>query len=303
LLDRLSSTGDGVSDAAGAVWDGAADVAKDAGNFLSQANKDYALVERGFGALTVAGGAAEIALGTVGILAPEPLTTAAGLVGAAHGIDTTLAGLEQIRTGELQQTVTEQLVTSGAQSLGASDATAENIGLGVDIGVSLLNPANLARHGVRAGAEGLGKESAQRVATGSADEITTKLSATLGNSIPDDALRIPKSLGAAAVITTRSRIKDNPYAVRLANKLGGSAQRDVDNLLSQLGAGNANPGKGTTALGGGFFELRGNNAGRVIVKQESAGSFDIVGKFQAHVRGDKANSATIQRLINDYKNL
>lgn len=61
-----------------------------------------------------------------------------------------------------------------------------------------------------------------------------------------------------------------------------------------------NPGIGTRALGNGFYELRGANAGRVIVKQTSAGSFDIVGKFQGHVRGDAANSSIIQRFISDY---
>ncbi len=74
----------------------------------------------------------------------------------------------------------------------------------------------------------------------------------------------------------------------------------VDNLLSALREGNINPGIGTRGLGKGFYELRGANAGRVIVKQAQPGTFDIVGKFQGHVRGDAANSAIIERLINDY---
>ena len=111
------------------------------------------------------------------------------------------------------------------------------------------------------------------------------------------ALRLPQSLSAAVNITTRSRIKDNPFAVRLAQSLSQGAQRDVDNLLSALRAGNANPGIGTRALGNSFFELRGRNAGRVIIKQTSSGSFDIIGKFQGHARGDAANSAIIQKLI------
>ena len=85
--------------------------------------------------------------------------------------------------------------------------------------------------------------------------------------------------------------------------MSGAAQRDVDNLLGQLRAGNANPGIGTRSLSDGFFELRGKNAGRVIVKQTSSGTFDVVGKFQGHVRGDAANSATIQRLISDFNKL
>lgn len=89
-------------------------------------------------------------------------------------------------------------------------------------------------------------------------------------------------------------------AVRQAQSLGQQAQRDVNSLLDALRAGNANPGIGTRALGNGFLELRGANAGRVIVKETSSGAFDIVGKFQGHVRGDAGNSTVIQRLINDY---
>jgi hypothetical protein len=38
----------------------------------------------------------------------------------------------------------------------------------------------------------------------------------------------------------------------------------------------------------------------VIVKQTGSASFEIVGKFQAHVRGATANSRIIQRLISEY---
>jgi hypothetical protein len=81
--------------------------------------------------------------------------------------------------------------------------------------------------------------------------------------------------------------------------MGEAAQRDVDALVSALRGGNANPGIGTRNLGGGFFELRGRNAGRVIVRRTGTNSFDIVGKFQGHVRGDAANSQIIRRLIEE----
>jgi hypothetical protein len=111
---------------------------------------------------------------------------------------------------------------------------------------------------------------------------------------------VGRSLSAAADITTRSMIGRSSYATRLAQGLSQQAQRDVDKLLSAVRAGNTNPGIGTRALGNGFFELRGANAGRVIIKQTSNNAFDIVGKFQGHVRGDVANSAIIQRLMSDY---
>lgn len=114
-------------------------------------------------------------------------------------------------------------------------------------------------------------------------------------------IRIPRSLGAAAVpVALRSKIGKSRYAVRLAESMSEQAQRDVDSLLAQLASGNVNPGIGTNTLGRGFFELRGSNAGRVIVRQTSAGEFDIVGKFQGHVRGDAENGRIINRLIDDY---
>jgi RHS repeat-associated protein len=112
---------------------------------------------------------------------------------------------------------------------------------------------------------------------------------------------LPRSLGAAANITLRSRIKESTYAIRLAQELGEAAQQDVNHLTRALLNGNMNPGIGTRALGKGFFELRGAHAGRVIIKQTGAGSFDIVGKFQAHVRGDVANSRMIQRLMDAFE--
>lgn len=53
-------------------------------------------------------------------------------------------------------------------------------------------------------------------------------------------------------------------------------------------------------LGDRFVELRGANAGRVIIKQTGASSFDIVGKFQGHVPGDNANGAIIKTLMKKY---
>jgi hypothetical protein len=113
-------------------------------------------------------------------------------------------------------------------------------------------------------------------------------------------LVLPRSLGAKGVINVESKIKNSPYAIRQAEALGQHAQKDVDNLLVQLANGNANPGIGTRALGNGFFELRGRNAGRVIIKQIDDHNYDIVGKFQEHAMGDAANSNVINRLMGEY---
>jgi len=127
------------------------------------------------------------------------------------------------------------------------------------------------------------------------------LRSSRSRNVPGGLPHLPRSVGAAAgEIQLTSRIGGSRFAVRQAERLGQAVQRDVDNLVAALRAGNINPGIGTRALGNNFFELRGANAGRVIVKKTGAGSFDIVGKFQGHARGDAANSAIIQRLISDY---
>ena len=122
----------------------------------------------------------------------------------------------------------------------------------------------------------------------------------LGDKLRGGPPSAPQPLGADAVIETTSAVGRSSYATRLAQGMSEAAQRNVDNLLTQFRGGNMNPGIGTRQLGGGFFELRGANAGRVIVKQVSAGVYDIVGKFQAHALGDAANSKLVRRLIDEY---
>ncbi|MEM9584736.1 MAG: hypothetical protein AAGA08_16620, partial [Pseudomonadota bacterium] len=125
---------------------------------------------------------------------------------------------------------------------------------------------------------------------------------SLARNAASSAARIPGAIGAAPNIRILSRISDSPFAVRQAQALSQQAQRDVDNLVAQLKAGNLTAGIGPRQLGDGFVELRGRNAGRVIVKQTSATEFTVVGKFQAHVRGDAQNSRIIQRLIEEFDN-
>jgi hypothetical protein len=54
-------------------------------------------------------------------------------------------------------------------------------------------------------------------------------------------------------------------------------------------------------LGNGYYELLGANGGCVIVTETGLNSWNIVGKFQGHVRGDAGNSQVIQRLISEHK--
>jgi len=110
-----------------------------------------------------------------------------------------------------------------------------------------------------------------------------------------------RSLGAAARINITSAIGNSSYAIKQAEGLSEQAQNDVDMLIAKLRDGNHSPGIGTRFISGGYHELRGANAGRVIIKHEGSGEIVIVGKFQGHKRGDSENSRVIQTLIREYE--
>src|SRR5690606_18765729 len=68
-------------------------------------------------------------------------------------------------------------------------------------------------------------------------------------ALASEAPRLGRAVGAAGDITVNSAIKESSFAVKQAKSLSQAAQRDVDNLVSALRSGNANPGLGTKALG------------------------------------------------------
>jgi RHS repeat-associated protein len=128
-------------------------------------------------------------------------------------------------------------------------------------------------------------------------EVNAGLASAMERSLPN----VPRSLGAAATpFKLVDRVNESTYAARLAKDMSEQAKRDVRHLLKAFGNGNVKPGLGTRDLGNKFYELRARNAGRVLVKQTSAGTFDVVAKFQAHTRGDTANSAMLEKLMRDY---
>jgi hypothetical protein len=78
----------------------------------------------------------------------------------------------------------------------------------------------------------------------------------------------------------KSRIKEDPGLVRAAKKACKNQliQADINHLEEQLAQGNMNPGIGSTPLGNGFMEHRGDNGGRIIVKEVDGGVVEIYGK-------------------------
>jgi hypothetical protein len=131
----LSGTSDLASDTAEAVTD----LATDAYQGLKEINQEYALDQRALGGLKMVGGAGEAFIGSVGIMAPEPLTSVGGGIIFVHGADVASSGFQEMMTGKPTETVTDQLATSSAEALGADRATAQQIGDGVDMGLSLAS--------------------------------------------------------------------------------------------------------------------------------------------------------------------
>ena len=87
---------------------------------------------RGIGLLQTVGGVLEIAGGVGLLIVPEPtmVTKAGGAILVVHGVDTLVAGARSLWDGQPAHTVTQQLASSGARSLGASEATAGVVGVG-----------------------------------------------------------------------------------------------------------------------------------------------------------------------------
>jgi hypothetical protein len=92
-------------------------------------------LDRGLGMLQAGVGVIEVVGGVVGgVLTSETgVGAVAGGAVAFHGLDDIQAGARQAWTGKPTETVTQQVVTSAAQHVGAPPAIAAGIGIGVDI--------------------------------------------------------------------------------------------------------------------------------------------------------------------------
>jgi hypothetical protein len=92
-------------------------------------------LDRSLGMLQAGVGVIEVVGGVVGgVLTSETgVGAVAGGAVALHGLDDIQAGARQAWTGKPTETVTQQVVTSAAQHVGAPPAIAAGIGIGVDI--------------------------------------------------------------------------------------------------------------------------------------------------------------------------
>lgn len=80
------------------------------------------------GGLQLIGGTAEAVVGAAGVVAPEPGTTACGLVLFTHGLDVAAAGWKKMWSGKTHKTVTSKTVSKVAQCAGMEENAADRLG-------------------------------------------------------------------------------------------------------------------------------------------------------------------------------
>ena len=93
-------------------------------------------------------------------------------------------------------------------------------------------------------------------------------------------------------LTVTSSIKQHSGLARHASRLSGEQQIAADALVSQLRAGNTNPGIGTRHIFGRVHEARARNGARVYFRS-SPGRIEIVGK------STKDNQEAVIRILRD----
>ena len=107
------------------------------------------LATRGMGGVRVVGGGVQVAVGAAGLAVPDPtmVTKVAGGVAIAHGVDDIQAGLRQLATGVVVETVTGTAIRKGAEKAGASPETAALISAGGEF-VIAAGSTGLAARGI-----------------------------------------------------------------------------------------------------------------------------------------------------------
>lgn len=121
------------------------------------------------GVLQIAGGVMEIAAGAAGLAAPTGVTQVLGAAAVVHGADTLTTGIHTLLSGRVQDTLTQQAATGTARGLGASEQTAQRIGVGVDFVAGVVPSAGvgIARTAATRGAV----EATTQIAAHSAPEV------------------------------------------------------------------------------------------------------------------------------------
>lgn len=141
--DALDTVGEGLSQAGDVLKDTFYSAVGATAEFLHEHPRVVGTLTVVAGTVETAAGAAltsaGVALASTGVgTVPGILIAAAGGAVTAHGVDTFIAGAATVIDGNPHNTVTQDLITIKAIGFGASDETAEKIGLYSDVAIGLI---------------------------------------------------------------------------------------------------------------------------------------------------------------------
>lgn len=188
----------------GNLWQGAKDI-----------NEEYKLTQRGVGVLQTVGGGLEVVAGGVVVAASgvgtvfsggtaAPLTVVTAVGGGAlavKGTDDLWAGLQTIWTGDIHDTVLDDVVAGAAESLGASEGVTTVLQAAAG---AVGNPANILKEGGERVAREAAEEAAERAAREAAEEASER------------AARESAEEASEATARRNARVSQNCYAAALA---------------------------------------------------------------------------------------
>lgn len=220
------------------AWDNATELVEDAEQAIkgrlqdAQAlNEKYALVTRLEGSVQGVFGVIEIAGGVVGVIAPEPLTTAGGVLLVANGVDNTQSGFRQVWSGKTTQSVVEAGLQKGANLVGLDPALTQLAVAGAGM---LSNPSKILTKGDDAIEAVADMSEVQRKATNSKPSQSDKQDGNDGGKVKGKTQNLRKGNCAEHLVNTK--LKEEgwnalPGSELLTNKSG----HGLDHVMIQDG--------------------------------------------------------------------
>lgn len=196
------------------------------------------------------GGASEATLGAAAFVTPDPtlITKVTGAVAVSHGIDTCVAALRELFTGESTPTLTSQCITQGTIFAGASEEFGEMAGSLGDSAIGLLTPG------------GAGKLSGPSSVANRVSSRLVKNAGTKKGSI--GALVVPNGL-RPRVFVGRSTTAGGMGIEGMTDEVRELAT----NFVSKYGHGCVEPQclsdaeRAGASVAGGYFSVRGTASG------------------------------------------
>jgi RHS repeat-associated protein len=120
--------------------------------FDPDGNDESEGANRFWGGLRMLGGAGQLALGTLALLAPEPtmVTKVVGTIAVVNGSDDFMTGARQLISGRQERGAIETTVTVTAEAAGMNQDNAEALGTGTSMALGFVSPTGPMTNGPRA---------------------------------------------------------------------------------------------------------------------------------------------------------